>query len=371
MGPVIRYLILWLTEACNLRCCYCYRPAVMTPKTMRGEVLEQALGLAARSGRPFHVQLSGGEPTLVPELIEQTAELLRDSGLSYTLGLQTNGTRLTPDLVHLFRRHGIQVGISLDGPPPIHESLRGAFAQTLAGMQLLEAGHVPFRVTTVVSAASVGTLDLLVLLAGGFQWCRGIALDLLTVKESALKGGVAPPGPEALRDGLKRLWQSLVFVNRHRRHPLRLRELDGLLRAKQKSTPSPFCHAARGESLAVRPDGAVFPCGQVVGEERLACGTVWDVDAGSLASLCGKDRPRGVPCRTCPVQAFCPGECPSRLSFNAAHHGALVCTMYQTLWQLWQEFKATEKGLEAVGRKDSRGSVVSCVSMLGPRRSEA
>lgn len=358
MDHVIRYLILWLTESCNLQCCYCYRPNGAAPSTMSREVLERALELAARSGRPFHVQLSGGEPTLVPELIAVTAKTLVRFGRAYTLGLQTNGTRLTPELIHLFRQFSIQVGISLDGPPPIHETLRGGFAKTLVGMQLLEANQVPFRLTTVVSAASVGTLDLLVLLAGGFQWCRGIALDLLTLKGNAFKGTVAPAQPKALRDGIKKLWQSLVFVNRHRRQPLRLRELDLLLMAKQRPAPSRFCHAARGESLAVRPDGVVFPCGQTVGEERLACGTVWRLETSRLSLLSGFKGPHGALCERCALEGFCPGECPSRLTFNAGPHAALVCTMYQTLWELWHEFKENPERLKNKGGNDEAHGAV-------------
>lgn len=67
-APSLRYVVLWLTTACNLRCAYCYRgdpPA----STMPLEVARSALKLAAQSGLPFHVQMAGGEPTLEPGLM--------------------------------------------------------------------------------------------------------------------------------------------------------------------------------------------------------------------------------------------------------------------------------------------------------------
>ncbi|MGQ9485322.1 MAG: radical SAM protein [Desulfosoma sp.] len=347
MFPTVRYLILWLTEGCNLRCAYCYRPNQGAPKAMSREVVDQALTLAARSGRFFHVQISGGEPTLEPDLIAYTAEALQRRRLPATLAVQTNGTRLTSELIHLFRRYAIQVGISLDGPPPIQENLRGGAAKTVAGIRRLEAAGVPFRITAVVSEASIGTLDLLPLFVGTFRWCQGIALDLLTVKGHALQGHVAPPKHHSLRVGLQRFYRSVLFVNQHRHQPLRLRELDRLRRAKASSSTSVFCPAAKGESLAVRPDGSVFPCGQTCGEKDWACGTVWHPDTTRLRRLCGLAQPRGADCATCHIRRFCPGECPSRLIYNTAHHASLVCTMYQTLWELWEKPNGIPDGSKA------------------------
>jgi len=68
----VRYLVLWPTAACDLACSYCYR------RDRRGarmpiEVADAALDLveegARATGRPAHVQLAGGEPTLVPSVV--------------------------------------------------------------------------------------------------------------------------------------------------------------------------------------------------------------------------------------------------------------------------------------------------------------
>jgi uncharacterized protein len=333
MRPTIRYLILWLTDACNLQCRYCYRPTAGSAQAMSPGVIDQALSLAQRSGQPFHVQLSGGEPTLVPDLIAYTAQRLEALGARATLGLQTNGTRLTRELVALVKRHRIQVGLSVDGPPAVHDALRGGFAETAAGMQLLEEAQVSFRVTTVVSAANVATLDLLVLLLAGFRRCQGIGLDLLTVKGQALENGVRPADPEAWRQNIGALLRSLAFCNQRRADPLRWREWDAFWQARTAPSPRGFCHAARGESLAVHPDGTVYPCGQTCGERLLAAGTVWDLQAGRLQMLAGRCRPRQAACQTCPAAACCPGDCPSRLLYNAPQEAELVCILYQTIWQ--------------------------------------
>ncbi len=74
---------------------------------------------------------TGGEPTLAPALMETASEVARATGRCRSIGGQTNGTRLTSDVLDLFRRHAFQVGVSLDGPPSVHEAQRGMAAETL------------------------------------------------------------------------------------------------------------------------------------------------------------------------------------------------------------------------------------------------
>ncbi len=332
----IRYLILWLTDACNLQCRYCYRPAMAAPQQMSAEVVAQALRLASAAGRPFHVQLSGGEPTLVPDLLAAVVDQMRPFQGQATLGVQTNATCLTPALVKLLKEAQVQVGVSLDGPPAVHDALRGGFARTYAGLQLLEEQGVPFRVTTVVSAGNVASLDLLALLLANFRQARGLGLDLLTVKGAAVSSQVWPAAPADLRQGIRHLLQALTLVNGERQPPLLCREVETLWRAWRQDRLSAFCHAGRGESLAVAPDGAVYPCGQTCGEDLLAAGTVWKPEIFRL-QLLGSRRPRYAACHECPLDTFCPGDCPSRLLFNHPQEAELVCDLYQTIWGYWQE----------------------------------
>ncbi|WP_157068119.1 radical SAM protein, partial [Desulfosarcina cetonica] len=75
----IRYLILALTRRCNLRCVYCYNGDGHDQADMPETVIRAAIDLVASSGQSFHLQLTGGEPTLVPGAIETAARLARDT----------------------------------------------------------------------------------------------------------------------------------------------------------------------------------------------------------------------------------------------------------------------------------------------------
>lgn len=329
----IRYLILALTTRCNLNCHYCYHGDNSQATDMSPAVVDAVVELAAQGGAPFHLQLTGGESTLVPDLIRRAARLGRETGRCRQIGLQTNATCLTPELLKLIQRYEIQVGVSLDGPPHIQQRQRGKTAETLRGMRLLEAAEIPFRVTSVITQASAATLDQLVLLLAGFASARGIGLDLLVDKGRANSpGGVAPADPKSLRIGLRRMVTALDAVNARRRMPLLLRERERIGHVHREPKKA-FCHAVAGESLAVDPEGRLSPCGQTLGDPNFSIGTVWTPKIKGLAAL-DCSQPPTADCQACALRSICPGDCPSRLHYNAASRPRQACVLYQTLWRL-------------------------------------
>lgn len=328
----INYLILALTTRCNLHCRYCYHGTPETRLDMAPSILERALMRAATGSGPLHIQLTGGEPCLVAELIETACRLAQQLQRPHTMGIQVNGTSLNKRVIALIRDFRLQVGVSLDGSPRVQESLRGQAAETLRGLMLLEKERIPFRVTTVVSQENVAQLDRLAWLLAAFHQAQGIGLDLLVTKGTGAIADHAPrpAQPEAMVRGIQALVKALEGINGQRQMPLRLREWDLVRRMLKRTDAQPqrrFCQAAQGASLAVHPDGRCFPCGQSMGDERFA--TSLDAPAPLLPQtslhLCRPD------CTGCPLENRCPGDCPSRLLYNPAPARVLACTLYQTL----------------------------------------
>jgi len=310
----LRYLILWLTDACDLDCAYCYR-GERSLGAMAPEVARAALALAARGTRPFHVQLAGGEPTLEPGLLERIVTTIRTEGLPATIALQTNGVGLDARLARLLREHRVEVGISLDGPPAVHDALRSRAGDTLRAIALLGSEGVEVRVTAVLSVSNAAHLGELALLLAGFPNVRGLALDPF-VSRGADRTRIdllCPPEPaaRAARD----LYAALHAVSRLRPSPLVWRELERVRHQLRSPTfrICDFCHACRGESAAVAPDGTVYPCSQVVGDPAYAAGTVTRVDGRALRAAFAGVQLSG-PCGDCPLRGRCPGDCPSRVS---------------------------------------------------------
>jgi uncharacterized protein len=283
--PPIRYLVLFVTGACNLHCRYCYA-ADIPALPLSLSIALRALDLAAASNEPFHVQLTGGEPTLMPETIAGIASLIRDRKLMATIGLQTNGTLLDDALIDLLVRYQIEVGISLDGVATVHDAERGGFNETLRGLKRLMKRNIPCRVTTVVTAESALHLDKLVLLLAGFPNVRGVGLDLLTLRGAAIKNSVAPVSEERLETAMEKVRRAMAFVNQNRAAPFTVRELD-------TAHPS-GCHAALKTSLAVLPDGRLFPCSQTAGDPAFLLGVLGDgvLGDGSDILTCSLNKTR-------------------------------------------------------------------------------
>lgn len=328
--PPVRYLVLWLTTACNLHCRYCYRKSD-APAVMSGDVVQAALSLAAASGLSFHVQLAGGEPTLEPGLIEFVGRRVREARWPATLALQTNGTLVNRHLVEICRRYDIGIGVSLDGPPDVQEALRGMSGASFKGLALLEAAGMPVRITTVLSSVNVGRLDDLVLSLAGFTNIRGIGLDPLVMTGRAAGKSHLHPSAEALRLGVGKLLKALAYMKDSYSVSIPWREMEAVRRALSgRGSSRPYCHACSGESMAVHPDAGVYPCGQAIGDPDLAAGTVDAVDWERLRT-CYQGFGLEGDCSSCPLEGRCPGECPSRLRYSNGIVPPAICTVYGTI----------------------------------------
>jgi len=332
----VRYLTLWPTARCTLDCAYCYR-ALRGGRPMPPEVADRAIDLAAAGGAPFHLQFAGGEPTLVPDLIARVVDRVRSRGLAATIAVQTNGTRITPGLADLLARGRVEVGVSLDGPVAVHDRLRARGASTLRGLGTLCERGVRVQVTAVLTAANAAHLPELALLLAAFPTVRGLALDPLVLSGSAAgRADLLCPAP-LIVEAVRGLHERIVQLERVRGTRMTWRELELVRRCLRRppgGAGGAYCHAVRGESLAVAPDGSVHPCSQAVGLPHRAAGTVDGVDHRALErAFAGTARLRG-PCDGCPLAGRCPGDCPSRLSATPAGTGAAMCLIYRTLAEL-------------------------------------
>jgi uncharacterized protein len=87
--------------------------------------VDEALRLAPG---PVSVLLHGGEPTLrfgvIREVVSEGERLALEYGKKVQFVVQSNLSRLTPDIVEFSSAHEMYWGISFDGPAPINDRLR-------------------------------------------------------------------------------------------------------------------------------------------------------------------------------------------------------------------------------------------------------
>ena len=151
----IRYLRISLTPHCNLRCTYCQPngpeferggPALLSPD----EIEKLGRGFARLGVRK--IRLTGGEPTLRPDLAEIVARLAAIPGVD-DLSLSTHGLFLAPIAKELADAGLGRVNVSLDTlRPERFERLAGrpGHDRVLAGIAAArEAGLAPIKINLV------------------------------------------------------------------------------------------------------------------------------------------------------------------------------------------------------------------------------
>lgn len=169
----IRSIVLKVAAPCNLNCTYCYEynrgdsSWRSKPKHILPEVVDRlgariAEYAAARGLADFQVNLHGGEPTLLGAAgIDRVVMSLAASAptIRFRIGMQTNATLVTPAMVEVLSRHGIRVGVSLDGDMRanrlrVDHQGRGSWERTVAGLRLLKDAGLVSGIQAVIDLES-------------------------------------------------------------------------------------------------------------------------------------------------------------------------------------------------------------------------
>ncbi len=173
-SPAIRtrLLILQPTPFCNIDCDYCYLPerdstACMSLATVR--CAAERLRADELVGPELTVVWHAGEPlTMPPAFFDDAVAVLREvlgPWCDVTHSIQTNATLIDDEWCELFKRHGIRIGVSVDGPAGLHDAHRrtrtgrGTHERVLRGMARLRAHGIEFHAIAVVTPASFAQAD--------------------------------------------------------------------------------------------------------------------------------------------------------------------------------------------------------------------
>jgi len=171
-----KVLTAWLhvTNACNLRCPYCYvhKSAEGMDESVGRAAVEAVIRSAVAHGFPaVKLKYAGGEASLNHRLMislhKYARALAADSGLQLYATLLSNGVALPPALVETLKAEEVRVMISLDGLGSQHDAQR-PFAngkpsfhfveRTIA--QLIEQDHAPHLSVTITNRNASGVADV-------------------------------------------------------------------------------------------------------------------------------------------------------------------------------------------------------------------
>ena len=136
---------------CNLRCPYCHNPELVLPRNNGKTVSENELFefLFSRKGKLDGVCITGGEPTVHPEL-PFLIRRIRDMG--FLIKLDSNGT-LPEMLEHLLREELLDyVAMDIKNAPSRYAETCGAdvIEQVKKSAALLKSSHAEYEFRTTV-----------------------------------------------------------------------------------------------------------------------------------------------------------------------------------------------------------------------------
>jgi len=190
-------------QGCNYRCPFCHNSSLLPPA---GDALmdEEALlaFLGKRRGLLDGVCVSGGEPTLSPDL---PALLEKLKGLGFLTKLDTNGSR--PEVLRALAAQGLLDYVAMDvkNSPARYGETVGLPGYDLTAVEeslrFLLSGSLPFELRTTVVRQLHTPEDMDEMgrwLASLVPECRPEKLFLQTFvdRESVLRPGLSPCSPE-------------------------------------------------------------------------------------------------------------------------------------------------------------------------------
>jgi uncharacterized protein len=173
------HFVLKVVSRCNLNCGYCYvynkgdeswrdRPALMPDEVFEAAIARAATYCRSSGQRRVRITFHGGEPLLAGtrrfgRWCQRLRDALRDVPI-VELVMQTNGTRIDEQWVRTLRAHDVAVGISIDGPPEVHDRQRidhagrGSYAAVVRGANHLRDGGIPLHLLSVIHPGADGLL---------------------------------------------------------------------------------------------------------------------------------------------------------------------------------------------------------------------
>lgn len=136
-----------ISDACNMKCSYCYGNYYTNQKDKHLMDLQTAFKAIdfAESLGISNIGFFGGEPLLNFSLINEVVNYCQQKRLQFKFGMTTNGTLITNEIAEFARKNNILVSVSIDGDYDTHNLSRkypngnNTYNDVIEGVNLLKS----------------------------------------------------------------------------------------------------------------------------------------------------------------------------------------------------------------------------------------
>lgn len=149
---------------CNFKCIYCYSAAGRSTGQIDFDHIKALIDYLFRPGlrqkNPYIINFSGGgEPLISFPTIKKTVEYIEKvthgTDYRYNIGLVTNGSLVTPEIVDYLQRHRIDMAVSFEILQRLQDKERGSYDKVAANIDMMLDRGYPFGIRTTFTPESV------------------------------------------------------------------------------------------------------------------------------------------------------------------------------------------------------------------------
>lgn len=282
----IKSICLNVAHDCNLRCKYCFASTGHfggQRSLMPFEVGKKAIDLLFTSCGPrkhLAIDFFGGEPLMnweaTQKMLEYAEQKAQEARKSLKFTLTTNATGLTPEIGDYLNQHKVNVVLSLDGRPEVHDKMRatgteGRYEQVEANISRFLQEEPPggYYVRGTFTHQNLDfAADVLHLAELGY---REVSLEPVVTKAPSL--ALTQEDLPLLEEQYEILAQKIIELHEAGK-PINYYHFNiGTFHAPCLDRRIRGCGAGQ-EYVAITPSGEIYPCHQFVGEEDYLMGTV-------------------------------------------------------------------------------------------------
>ena len=269
----------------------------------------------------YSIAFQGGEPTLMGlpyfEKVVKLEKKYAPPGASIANAVQTNGTLITDEMAAFFGEYKFLLGVSMDGPPEIHNHYRvsadkkGSHHLVQRGLDLLKKHNVEYNILILVNDLVSKNPEKIY---SYFKEKGEDFLQFIPCVEFA-SDGVTPlsynVGSEEWGDFLIAIFD-LWYPDRYK---VSIRIFDSLLSLMVDGQPT-TCDMDSNccQYFVVEYDGSIYPCDFFVREElklgNVKTGNWKEIQTSRIYKEFGARKTCYDPsCFGCPWLKFCQGDC--------------------------------------------------------------
>ena len=328
----VTYLIVKVTNRCNLGCKYCHENANMDREDMTLDLFCNLVNKVLKSTKhnKISILLFGGEPTLMPlewymEALKHVREAEELFEKKVTILLQSNFIKVSAEKLRLFRDAGIKLSTSIDNPINPLSSYRPLANEVIK--TCIAAQNMGFEVGVILTINKTNINDI-------SSICHWMADNLGKIRFKANVMHPVGSGETTVALSSKEIFEAqkniLTYMIKTEGRELVERNLaeeivrffENHLQDKEPNKPAMGCCAkncgAGKTLLSVEPNGDIYPCARLSDDIEYLLGNVnnYGLDSSNVNNFFNRanqfhnvNQEIWQKCQSCSAKTICSYGC--------------------------------------------------------------